>query len=62
MEPENGGLRVLVDPDRAADLNRAAIDLGIVLRRLVPRSETLEDVFLRMTAGSQDAPLNRGAA
>jgi len=62
VEPENGGLRVLVDPDRAADLNRAAIDLGIVLRRLVPRSETLEDVFLRMTAGSQDAPLNRGAA
>jgi ABC-2 type transport system ATP-binding protein len=62
VEPENGGLRVLVDPDRAADLNRAAIDLGIVLRRLVPRSETLEDVFLRMTAGSQDAPLNRAAA
>jgi len=62
VEPENGGLRVLVDPDRAADLNRAAIDLGIVLRRLVPRSETLEDVFLRMTAGSQDAPLNRVAA
>ena len=62
VEPENGGLRVLVDPDRAGDLNRAAIDLGIVLRRLVPRSETLEDVFLRMTAGSQDAPLNRVAA
>ncbi len=62
VEPENGGLRVLVDPDRAADLNRAAIDLGIVLRRLVPRSETLEDVFLRMTAGSQDAPLNQVAA
>ena len=62
VEPENGGLRVLVDPDRAADLNRSAIDLGIVLRRLVPRSETLEDVFLRMTAGSQDAPLDRAAA
>lgn len=62
VEPENGGLRVVVDPDRAGDLNRAAIELGIVLRRLVPRTETLEDVFLRMTAESQDAPLNRAAA
>ncbi len=54
VEPENGGVRVLVDPTRSADLNRAAIDQGIVLRRLVPRSETLEDVFLRMTEDSTD--------
>lgn len=54
VEPENGGVRVLVDPVRSADLNRAAIDQGIVLRRLVPRSETLEDIFLRMTEDSTD--------
>ena len=47
--PENGGLRVLSDPARSGELNKLAMDAGIILGRLLPRSETLEDVFLRMT-------------
>jgi ABC-2 type transport system ATP-binding protein len=44
------GMRVHIDPTQSATLNRLAIDAGITLRRLDPRSETLEDVFLRMTS------------
>ena len=47
-----GGLRVLVDPAESGSLNRTAAELGITLTKLVPRSENLEDVFLRMTAGT----------
>ena len=43
-------LRVQVDPALAAQLNRIAQDASIVLRRLAPRTQTLEDVFLQMTA------------
>ena len=50
VEPENGGLRVLADPSRSGDLNAMAAEIGIILSRLEPRSETLEDIFLRMTA------------
>lgn len=56
VEPENGGLRVLADPAHSAELNSMAIDAGIVLSKLVPRSETLEDIFLRMTGGTGDLP------
>jgi len=52
VEPDNGGLRVLVDPAESGSLNRTATELGITLTKLVPRSENLEDVFLRMTAGT----------
>ena len=62
IEPENGGYRVLADPAEAGRLNRIAADAGILLRRVVPRSETLEDVFLRMTAEPGDpAHLSRAA-
>lgn len=47
---ENGLLRVVVDPTESGNLNRIAIENGVVLRQLVPRAETLEDVFLRMTS------------
>ena len=43
-------LRVQVEPAQAAQLNRIAHDAAIVLRRLAPRTQTLEDVFLQMTA------------
>lgn len=46
---EGSCLRVAVDPSRSGELNRLAIEAGIVLRRVEPRSETLEDIFLRMT-------------
>jgi ABC-2 type transport system ATP-binding protein len=51
MERENGGYRVQADPTDSGQLNQLASDAGVLLRRLEPRSETLEDVFLRMTDG-----------
>lgn len=54
VTPENGGLRVLADPSQSGALNSMAIDAGVILSRLIPRSETLEDIFLRMTGDSPD--------
>lgn len=54
VEAENGGLRVLADPSESGALNAMAVDAGVILSRLVPRSETLEDIFLRMTGGTGD--------
>lgn len=54
VEPENGGLRVLADPADSGLLNQMAIEMGITLSKLVPRSETLEDIFLRMTDAHDD--------
>ncbi len=54
-------LRVAADPARSGELNRAAIEQGIVLRRVEPRSETLEDIFLRMTEPSAVPGLATGA-
>ena len=50
--PEKGGLRVLSDPARSGAINSMAMDIGVILARLEPRSETLEDVFLRLTGGA----------
>ena len=50
IEAASGGLRVMADPDHSGTLTSLAMDAGVVLSRLVPRSETLEDIFLRMTA------------
>ena len=54
VQPEDGGLRVLCDPAQSPRLHRIAVDLDIALRRLVPRSETLEDIFLRMTGRTHE--------
>ncbi len=42
--------------DRAADVDRAAHQAGINLRQLTPRHDNLEDIFLRLTGGT-DAEL-----
>lgn len=55
--PEGSLLRVEIDLPRSGELNRVAFEVGILLRRLEPRSETLEDIFLRMTEPSQDPAL-----
>ena len=57
--PEGASIRVEIEPARSVELNRAAIEMGIVLRRVEPHQETLEDIFLRMTDG--DAPLRLAA-
>ena len=54
VKPENGGLRILADPAQSGAINSMAADAGVVLSRLVPRSETLEDIFLRMTGETGD--------
>jgi ABC-2 type transport system ATP-binding protein len=51
VEQENGGYRVDADPTESGRLNRIAAEAGILLRRVEPRSETLEDIFLSMTDG-----------
>jgi ABC-2 type transport system ATP-binding protein len=51
---EGSLLRVEIDLARSGDLNRVAFERGILLRRLEPRSETLEDIFLRMTGSEHD--------
>jgi ABC-2 type transport system ATP-binding protein len=56
IDVASSAIRVHVDPDQSPVLNRLAIEAGITLRRLDPQSETLEDVFLRMTnAGGRSA-------
>jgi ABC-2 type transport system ATP-binding protein len=63
LEEEGGLLRVGVDPVHSPDLDRAAHDASIVLRRLAPQSQSLEHVFLEMTAASAttDANLRKAA-
>ncbi len=46
----DGLIRVEVDPARGAELNRVAQDASIVLARLAPHTQSLEEVFLQMTA------------
>jgi ABC-2 type transport system ATP-binding protein len=44
------GLRVVATADRAAELNRVAAATGITLRRIVVAQDSLEELFLEMTA------------
>jgi ABC-2 type transport system ATP-binding protein len=48
--PGSSHLTVEAPRHAAAELNRLAAEAGITLTVLTPREETLEDVFLRMTA------------
>jgi ABC-2 type transport system ATP-binding protein len=49
VHAENGGLRVLLDPDRAADLNARLVHAGLRVSELRPLVRSLEDVFLELT-------------
>lgn len=51
--PDNGGLRVVADPSQSGEINATSMDAGVVLARVVPIRETLEDVFLRLTGGGE---------
>jgi ABC-2 type transport system ATP-binding protein len=53
-------LRVAADPALAADLNRAATAAGVTLRSLVVVQDSLEDIFLAMTAPSGDGTTGTG--
>jgi ABC-2 type transport system ATP-binding protein len=45
----DGTLRISAGAERAADLNRAAMAMGITLRGLVVGQDNLEEIFLEMT-------------
>jgi ABC-2 type transport system ATP-binding protein len=49
-------LRIDLAAARSADVDRAAHEAGVTLRQLTPRQDNLEDVFLRLTGGT-DAEL-----
>ena len=44
-----GGLEVVVDGDRGAELNRALASAGIYASAIVQRTSSLEDVFIELT-------------
>lgn len=46
----NDGIRVSAAADRAAELNRVAADAGITLRQIAVAQDSLEQLFLDMTA------------
>jgi hypothetical protein len=53
VEEVDGVLRVHIDTTRSPDLDRAAHEASIVLRRLAPQTESLEQIFLEMTAAAE---------
>lgn len=57
----DGILRISVQAERAADLNRAATAMGITLSALVVGQDNLEEIFLEMT-GRVDGELADGRA
>jgi ABC-2 type transport system ATP-binding protein len=50
---ENGYLRVLAPPEFAAQLNRSAMDAGVVLTELHSEHANLEETFFSLTNGGQ---------
>jgi ABC-2 type transport system ATP-binding protein len=50
------GLEVVADEGRGAELNRALASVGIYASAIVPRTSSLEDVFLELTESGSDAP------
>jgi ABC-2 type transport system ATP-binding protein len=46
----DGHLELAVDADRAATINRALVGAGIAVSELAPQRDSLEDVFLELTA------------
>jgi hypothetical protein len=55
VDEDGDALLVRAEAARPADLNRAAMSAAIVLSRLAPQSQTLEQVFLDMTDASAAA-------
>lgn len=49
-------LQVGAEAARAADINRAVTAAGLTLSRLIVVQDSLEDIFLTMTAGAESSP------
>ena len=48
-------LRVKVEPDRAAEVNRVLVEAGMAVSELHTAERALEDVFFQLTAGKEKA-------
>ncbi|MGS0687564.1 ATP-binding cassette domain-containing protein [Nakamurella sp. GG22] len=48
----SGAIRVQAPVSQTAAVNRAATAAGVTLASLIPRQESLEDIFLRLTGGT----------
>jgi ABC-2 type transport system ATP-binding protein len=51
----DGGLRIAADPAAAAAINRALVEAGIAVSELRPEQASLEQVFLELTQGEEEA-------
>jgi ABC-2 type transport system ATP-binding protein len=60
-EATERGLRFAAGEDAAARLSIALAEAGVGIRALVPRTDSLEELFFRMTEGEQ-APATNGRA
>lgn len=49
------GIEVAADPELGADLNRALVQAGLYASAIVPRENSLEDVFMELTEKGPDA-------
>ncbi len=49
-----GMLRLAVDPTRAAEINAALVHAGLRVSELRPAEQSLEEVFLQLTAGTDE--------
>jgi len=49
------GLEVDAAPDRGHELNRALVDAGLYASAIVPRQNSLEDVFIELTEKESNA-------
>jgi ABC-2 type transport system ATP-binding protein len=56
MRETPSGLEVVTEAGRGAELNRALAAVGIYASAIVPRTSSLEDVFLELTESGSDAP------
>ncbi|MFJ6195528.1 ATP-binding cassette domain-containing protein [Micromonospora sp. NPDC092111] len=61
VEPADGMLRVTVDPEHAAELNRALVNAGVDVRELRPVRHSLEEAFLELTGPSRPERTSPGA-
>ena len=49
VEETDGALRVSIDPNRAAEVNRELVSAGLAVSELRPIQHSLEEVFLALT-------------
>ncbi len=52
----SSGLEVVADAGRGAELNRTLAAAGVYASAIVPRTSSLEDVFLELTESESDVP------